>query len=446
LTASAPLRLIDRAPDAILFRRDGTEITAHALLRAAHALADALPEGGHLVNLCRDREAFATAFLAALLRGRLCLLTGARGGEALEALVRSHPDCLVATDEAAPALPTGLPTLMVRPGAGLSLEGVPDNPCLPPDQPVAIVFTSGSTGRPVGHVKTWGALVARSRAAAQRFGLHPPGASLIGTVPPQHMYGFETTVLLPFHAPVESWCGANFFPQDIRAALAAMPGPRVLVTTPLQLRALLQAAPDLTGLHAAISATAPLDAELAARAESAWQAPILEIFGATEVGSIASRRTVEGETWTTYPGLTLETGPDGARIAGPHAQAVLLDDDIAPAGPGRFSLLGRRADIVKLGGHRASLAGLDRILRGVEGVQDGIFVVPEDLDQRSTARLLAVVVAPDLCAQDLLRALRGRIDPLFLPRRVIHVPALPRNEMGKLPRERLLDLLREDAA
>jgi acyl-coenzyme A synthetase/AMP-(fatty) acid ligase len=252
--------------------------------------------------------------------------------------------------------------------------------------------------------------------------------------------------LLPLHAPVESWCGANFFPQDIRAALSALKGPRFLVTTPLQLRALLQATPDLTGLHAAISATAPLDPDLAARAEAAWQAPVLEIFGATEVGSVASRRTVEGDIWSTYPGLTLETGPDGTRIAGPYAPPVLLDDDIAPAGPGRFRLLGRRADIVKLGGHRASLAGLDRILRGVEGVQDGAFVVPDDLDQRSTARLLAIVVAPDLRTQDILSALRGRIDPVFLPRRVIHVPALPRNDLGKLPRDRLLDLLREDAA
>jgi acyl-coenzyme A synthetase/AMP-(fatty) acid ligase len=444
LTPAAPLPLIDRPPEAVLFRRDGTGITANALLHAAHALAKALPEGGHLINLCRDREAFAIAFLAALLRRRLCLLTGARGGESLDALRHSHADCMVAIDEATSDSPPDAPTVVVRPASHAACAA--ENPSLPPERPVAIVFTSGSTGRPVGHVKTWGALVARSRAAAQRFGLNEPGASLLGTVPPQHMYGFETTVLLPLHVPVESWCGANFFPQDIRAALSALPGPRFLVTTPLQLRALLQAAPDLTGLHAAISATAPLDPDLAARAEAAWQAPVLEIFGATEVGSVASRRTVEGDIWSTYPGLTLETGPDGTRIAGPYAPPVLLDDDIGPAGPGRFRLLGRRADIVKLGGHRASLAGLDRILRGVEGVQDGAFVVPNDLDQRSTARLLAIVVAPDLRPQDILSALRGRIEPVFLPRRVIHVPALPRNDLGKLPRDRLLDLLREDAA
>lgn len=432
--------LLDRAPGAVVFRRNNSASTAEALLRAAHALAETLPPGGHLINLCRNREAFAVAFLAALLRGRICLLTGARDPRMLAALACDHTDCLLASDDASQAQ-AGLPTILVSPNHH---GGRADNPAIEADRPAAIVFTSGSTGHPVGHLKTWGALVARSRAAASRFGF-TDAVSIVGTIPPQHMYGFETTVLLPLHAPVESWSGANFFPHDIRAALACMPTPRVLVTTPLQLRALLQSAPDLPGLRAAISATAPLDPALAAEAEAAWKAPVLEIFGATEVGSVASRRTTDGETWTLYPGLRLRVGRHGARISGPHAEPVLLDDDIEAAGPGRFRLLGRRADIVKLGGHRASLAGLDRLLRGIEGVQDGAFIVPEDLDQRSTARLLAVVVAPGLGPQDILLALRGRIDPIFLPRRVILVPALPRNDLGKLPRETLLALLREEA-
>ena len=33
---------------------------------------------------------------------------------------------------------------------------------------------------------------------------------------------------------------------------------------------------------------------------------------------------------------------------------------------------------------------------------------------------------------DILAALRGRIDPPFLPRRVIRVDELPRNDVGKL--------------
>jgi acyl-coenzyme A synthetase/AMP-(fatty) acid ligase len=266
-------------------------------------------------------------------------------------------------------------------------------------------------------------------------------ATIIGTVPPQHMYGFELTLLLPLHAPAASWCGPAFFPGDVHAALAAVPAPRILVTTPLQIRAYLHAGTGLPPIQAAISATAPLDPGLAAEAEARWRAPMLEIFGATEVGSIASRRTLDGDVWTAYPGVVVQQDEGVTLVSAPWAGPVELADQIEPLDTGRFRLLGRRSDVVKLGGHRASLSGLNRILTELEGVADGAFLVPDDLDQRPTARLMAVVVAPRRSASSILAELRGRVDPLFLPRRVICVDALPRNELGKLPRQALLALL-----
>jgi 3-hydroxymyristoyl/3-hydroxydecanoyl-(acyl carrier protein) dehydratase len=52
------------------------------------------------------------------------------------------------------------------------------------------------------------------------------------------------------------------------------------------------------------------------------------------------------------------------------------------------------------------------------------------------------VVAPALSREALLQALRQRIDPVFLPRPLVFVDALPRNTTGKLPREALARLLR----
>jgi acyl-coenzyme A synthetase/AMP-(fatty) acid ligase len=194
-------------------------------------------------------------------------------------------------------------------------------------------------------------------------------------------------------------------------------------------------------LRAVISATAPLDPALAAEAEARWAAPVLEIFGATECGSIASRRTIEGPDWQLYPGVTLSTGAHGFEADAEGMPPVLLADELELQDERTFRLAGRRADMVKLGGRRASLLGLNRILTGLDGVRDGLFVVPDDLDRRSTARLLAVVVAPDRSASSILAELRDRMDPLFLPRRVVHVDALPRNALGKLPRQAVLDLL-----
>ncbi|MFZ2755067.1 MAG: AMP-ligase, partial [Lysobacteraceae bacterium] len=55
--------------------------------------------------------------------------------------------------------------------------------------------------------------------------------------------------------------------------------------------------------------------------------------------------------------------------------------------------------------------------------------------------IAALAVAPGLDEAAILLALRQSVDPVFLPRRLRIVDALPRNDTGKLPREALLRLL-----
>ena len=261
--------LIGRAPHEIVFRGPDGDVTAHAFLADARHLAAGLPPASHVVNLCQDRYCFAVAFAAALLRGQVSLLSSDRSADWLRGMADNYPGLYALSDE-----PDSEGPLPRHPVARVAHpEGTaPGSPAIRATQLAAIVFTSGSTGEPVAHRKPWGALAARSRDAGRRFGMSAGRtASIVGTVPAQHMYGFETTVLLPLHAPASSWCGPAFFPRDMRAALEAVPDRRVLVTTPLQIRALLQAAADLPALDRVISATAPLYADLAVEAERRWR-------------------------------------------------------------------------------------------------------------------------------------------------------------------------------
>ena len=431
----ARFALVARKKTAALFQSAEGVITARDFLAAAARLAAALPAGGMVLNLCEDRLSFALGFAAAMIAGCESALSSDRSPARVRELAARLGTAAILSERPASAAPC--PTITVDPSALLASTnpaGEWANPEFAGEMPAATVFTSGSTGEPVAHRKRWGALHARSHAAAMRFGLAAEApVSLVGTVPPQHMYGFETTVLLALHCPVTSWCGPTFFPHDIAAALAAMPAPRLLVTTPLQLRALLDAGLTLPPLALVISATAPLATDLAARAEACWQTRVAEIFGATEAGSIASRITTAGEIWEAYPGLQFTADEEGVvSVAAPFAEPVALADALELLAPGRFRLLGRRSDVIKLGGKRASLAALTRILTAIEGVEDGVFVAPGDLDAEPTARLLAFVVAPGREPAAILAALRREIDPIFLPRRVIPVPRLPRNEFGKL--------------
>jgi acyl-coenzyme A synthetase/AMP-(fatty) acid ligase len=124
---------------------------------------------------------------------------------------------------------------------------------------------------------------------------------------------------------------------------------------------------------------------------------------------------------------------------------VQLHDEITLEDHGHFQLGGRSADLVNVAGKRISLAHLNHVLLAIEGVTDGVFIMPDPDGGRRVIRLAALVVAPSLNRPDLWRTLRERIDAAFLPRPLLFVDALPRNALGKLPRATLLHILRNAA-
>jgi acyl-coenzyme A synthetase/AMP-(fatty) acid ligase len=231
--------------------------------------------------------------------------------------------------------------------------------------------------------------------------------------------------------------GRPFFPADICAELEALSRPRGLVTTPVHLRALLAEPAALPKADFLLCATAPLQPQLAAQAEARFGAPLLEIYGCTEAGQIASRRPTQTVEWSLFPQFRLRQDEKGTWVQGGHARAeLLLADVIELRSRERFVLHGRTADLVNIAGKRTSLASLNHHLNSIPGVRDGAFVVPRG-DEAAVTRLAALVVAPGLTSEFILAALRERIDPAFLPRPLCIVDALPRNETGKLTRARL---------
>jgi acyl-coenzyme A synthetase/AMP-(fatty) acid ligase len=194
-----------------------------------------------------------------------------------------------------------------------------------------------------------------------------------------------------------------------------------------------------------LSATAPLSPQLAAAAETRFAAPLYEIYGCTEAGQVATRRTVETVEWRALPGVLLRQDKHGTWVNGGHVETeVLLHDVIELRGHTGFLLHGRTAELVNIAGKRTSLASLNYHLNSITGVCDGVFVMPEQEDGAVT-RLTAFVVAPGLTSEAVMNALRQRIDAAFLPRPLCLVESLPRNDTGKLPRQALCRLLTERA-
>ena len=438
MAPAPPIPLISHAGLALpLAYRQGVAISAGQFLRDAVSLAARLPAHRHVLNLCEDRYHFAVGFAAALLRGQINLLPPNRTPEMLQQLASGFAGLYCLTVEAASV--AALETLVYPAdlGSGTCLAAVP---LIAAGQVAAIAFTSGSTGQPTPHRKSWGALARSANAEASALAIEAgSGVTIIGTVPVQHMYGLESSMLLALANGLAFHARRPFYPEDIRATLAEVPAPRLLVTTPLHLRALLAESTALPPLALILSATAPLSDELALQAESRFGAPLREIYGCTETGMVAARRTVEGPLWRTLPGVTLRREDQTCWAQDGHVEApAALADVIELTAPDTFLLHGRSADLVNIAGKRTSLASLNHHLNSIAGVLDGTFFIPSgDQADAAVTRLMAFVVAPTLTAQQLLAQLRQRIDAAFVPRPLHFVDALPRNATGKLPRAAL---------
>ncbi len=415
--------------------RGGRRLSIEHFLRDVARLAALLPDRRYLLNLCADRYLFAVGFSAALLRGQVNLLPPNETPDLVARLASRYPGlyCLSDRDTGFASLET-----MQMPALGDSTLPPVPIPEVPLAQVAAIVFTSGSTGEPVPHPKTWGSLARVALAEIEILGLHRrAGVALLGTVPAQHVFGLEATMLVAMQGGFALHARRPFYPADIRAELASLPRPRGLVTAPVHLRVLLAEPDELPPADFLLCATAPLSPQLAQQAEARFAAPLHEIYGCTESGGIASRRTTQTAEWRMMTDVALRADASGTWVRGGHVETeVLLADVIELRGQGRFLLHGRTADLVNIAGKRTSLAHLNYQLNSINGVRDGAFVVPEQGSEAVT-RLAAYVVAPGLSGDALMAELRQRVDAAFLPRPLHMVDALPRNETGKLPRQAL---------
>lgn len=427
--------------------RAGVPIPAQHFLADVARVAAALPPLNHVLNVCLDRYRFTVGFAASLVTGKVSLLPSTHTPEMIRQLIVFAPDVFCLTDD--PSCNIDLPRTFYPEATSECLASVEIQPWRIPEidvgQLAAYVFTSGSTGTPLPYKKTWGRLLRCVRNGANRLGLLDGRAhTIVSTVPPQHMYGFESSVLLGLQTGNALCAERPFYPADICSTLAAAPRPSVLISTPVHLRALLTAEVTLPQTDLIVSATAPLSGELARAVEEKFATRLLEIYGSTETGQIATRRTAQTAEWQLWPGVTLTLRDDGqAWTQGGHVeQPTPMCDVLEPTGDDRFLLHGRMADLVNIAGKRSSLSFLNHQLNSIRGVVDGTFYLPDESHASSTGvtRVAAFVVAPSLDASALTEELRRRIDAVFLPRPLMFVDRLPRNGTGKLPQEALKEL------
>ncbi|MBL8498124.1 beta-hydroxyacyl-ACP dehydratase [Nitrosomonas sp. JL21] len=458
-----PKLIAHQIPDAIIAYTQSHAKTAHDFLRDCGCLAERLPNRPFLLNFCKSRYLFAVGMGAAALNRQTMLLPPTYNQGMLSQLQKTYPDFYILYDQDMleiaefPRFKLEYPAMPSHAGREFSADSKQEFsvPEIPADHVMAYVFTSGSTGEPVPHAKTWGSMTRNAQAQLRRIredvSFLNRAFTVLATVPPQHMYGLESSVLIALLGGQAFSAAHPFFPQDICTELARLPHPRVLVSTPFHLRAWMESGIELPAVDLIISATAPLSMQLTENIEARFQIPVQEIYGCTETGQIATRLPTVNPVWQTYGEVEIiqvEGGNDGCGGAVAQGDYILspteLNDVLEVIDKNHFRLLGRKVDQVNIAGKRSSLGYLNFQLNTIDGVKDGVFFIPDNADtlkdKLGETRLAAFVVASGISKADILKALRSRIDAAFMPRPLFIVDELPRNSTGKLPHHVLTEL------
>ena len=422
--------------------RDWTWRDVHA---ASLALAQRLEDASTVCNLCSSRVGFLVTWLAALRRGCLQLLPPSGGHADLVAILKSVADPFIVVDDAKLLQPhwaeharcmVHLPQAPTSKVADASLAWNPEL-----DAPLLRLYTSGSTGTPEPQIKTLGQFARGAQVLAARLDQDVEGGlaavrQIVCSVPPQHMFGVETSVMLSLVAAIPVVDRRPLLPADVQAAFQRCAGDAAWIATPLHLRALAQSGLALPRCSLVLVSTMPLAPALAAQAETLARAPVLEIYGSTETGVVAMRRGALDPRWRPVDGVRIESEGTRTRVWGSHFPSPqTLADQVELDAQGGFDLLGRHGDLIKIAGRRASLTGLNLLLQDLPGLADGVLYLPAT--GAPTERLVLIHAGGPLDRAATEAWLRERMDPVFLPRTIIRVDRLPRTEGGKLPRAAL---------
>ncbi|MBE9525580.1 MAG: acyl-CoA synthetase [Proteobacteria bacterium] len=436
--------------NSIIVYHKGEAISFKELLSDVIYLEQLLPEHLYLLNLYEDRYYFLLGLLLGIKRDSTHLFPSNTTAHTIEHLYAVYPKTLVLTDDALNyknKLHLNLEKLLnIKSDKEFLLHDTDivkyfHNICF--DKLRVIIFTSGSTGKPKAFKKTWGDFIDVATQLGQQLKLNKDTA-ILATVPAQHMYGLEASIMMPLVNGLAIHAERPFYPADIETILSKSLQKKILITTPIHLRACLKTQVNLFNLEFCISATAPLNKELAQSFEKTQQSSIIEIYGCTEVGVIATRKPAHSEHWYCLNDIELKQNSDGdvLLLTSRSIQKFILNDHVSELKNNTFILDGRKEDIVNIAGKRCSLSYLNYHLLNIEQVEDACFYQidagqsPDKHDIIGNQQRLVVFVA---CKKDcdalkdlINKALAKIIEPVFMPRYYYFIDSLPRNKTGKL--------------
>jgi len=341
----------------------------------------------------------------------------------------------------------------------------------PTGAPAMVIYTSGTTGPPKGAVLSRAAIASNLDALAEAWGWTPDDL-LAHALPLFHVHGLVLGILGPLRRG-----GTVHHLGSLDAAALAATRADLVFGVPTQYHRLADQLESDPASAAAIgrarllvSGSAALTAVDHTRLRRSTGLAVRERYGLTETLILtAARAGDEPEPGTVgrplrgtemriaaLPDSSAEDGFGAVEVRGPGlfdgylnrpdatAAAHTADGWFATGDIGRFTasgalaLVGRSAtDLIKSGGFKIGAVEIENALLEHPGVAEAAVVgrPDDDLGERIVAFVVAAGAAP--AERELVDHVAGLLAPHKRPREVRFVPALPRNDMGKVVKARL---------
>ncbi|NOX82167.1 MAG: AMP-binding protein [Alphaproteobacteria bacterium] len=343
------------------------------------------------------------------------------------------------------------------------------------DDLASILYTSGTTGRSKGAMLSHGNLASNAITLNALWGMTSKDV-LIHALPIFHIHG----LFVALHTAMLSACEIIFLPKfDVAEIRRQLPRASMMMGVPTFYSRLLGEAgfsrEESAHMRLFISGSAPLTDETFNAFEARTGHKILERYGMSEAGMIASNpldgTRLAGTVGFALPGVSLRIADDAGsalpasepgivEVKGPNVfkgywrmpqktKQEFRDDGFFITGDigaldkdGRLSLIGRAKDLIIAGGYNIYPKEIEAVLDAISGVHESAVIGLPHADMGEG--VAAVLVAENGPVDDrTIETALAVLAKFKRPRKLFWTGALPRNAMGKVQKQVLRERYKE---
>jgi len=344
------------------------------------------------------------------------------------------------------------------------------------DDLASLIYTSGTTGRSKGAMITHGNLTSNTRALCETWRITGDD-TLLHVLPIFHVHG----LFVALNTMLSEGASLLWQPRfDPGAVMRLLPEATVFMGVPTNYTRLLSSPAfgrnTCKNMRLFVSGSAPLLAETHVEFAERTGHAILERYGMTETGMIASNPyasegRLAGTVGYALPGVSVrvaqdtgETLPPGEigviEVKGPNVfkgywrnpektksefrvDGYFITGDLGQMeSDGRLSIVGRAKDLIITGGLNVYPKEVEDELNAFPGVDEAAVVgVPHPDFGEGVIAVLARAAGPEGAGIEsestILGRLSDRLAKFKCPKRIFVVDQLPRNAMGKVQKAEL---------